>query len=119
MLAFRRKKRDSSRQFSEGIHLVYLDELVANVTVNPFKQRGGEKGTVAVRVMDNAVVEVDDYEQRIYGRYGVSYHKFMLEAGVDLEIMDNNGSYWKVVSGIRATCWDVLKMAYLLAPPWN
>ncbi|KAH7525296.1 hypothetical protein FEM48_Zijuj06G0209900 [Ziziphus jujuba var. spinosa] len=52
--------------------IVEVNKPIANATVTPFEQYGEDDKRLRAQ-MDAVVVDVDDYEQHIYGRYGVSY----------------------------------------------
>ncbi|KAH7525294.1 hypothetical protein FEM48_Zijuj06G0209700 [Ziziphus jujuba var. spinosa] len=90
-------------------------QLVANATVAPFKQYGKEDKRFRAR-MNGVVVDVDEYEQHIHGRYGVSYLKFGLMGFLSVE---GGGKQLvkpvKPTSSIRATCHTGFRLVF----PWN
>ncbi|KAF3445649.1 hypothetical protein FNV43_RR10825 [Rhamnella rubrinervis] len=56
--------------------------------------------------MENVTVDVSEYEQHIYGRYGVSYLNFEIAGFIRIE-----GGKWPVkrTTSIRAVCDQVSK----------
>ncbi|KAF3445645.1 hypothetical protein FNV43_RR10821 [Rhamnella rubrinervis] len=74
-----------------------------------FEQRGSDKRAVVVR-MENVTVDVSEYEQHIYGRYGVSYLNFEIAGFIRIE-----GGKWPVkrTTSIRAGCDQVSKKKYM------
>ncbi|KAH7525298.1 hypothetical protein FEM48_Zijuj06G0210100 [Ziziphus jujuba var. spinosa] len=61
--------------------------------------------------MDGVVVDVDDDEQQIHGRYGVSYLTFGLRGSVSAE---GGGKPLKRTSSMRAMCDGKFKVVF----PW-
>lgn len=91
---------------------LYSDQkLVENVPVASFQQQGGDKTTVVVR-MNDVTVDLDEYEQYIYGRYGVSYIKFEFVGSLEMKSGD-----WTSKRRLRAKC-PVLKVVFPLFQ-WN
>ncbi|KAF3445328.1 hypothetical protein FNV43_RR10504 [Rhamnella rubrinervis] len=70
-----------------------------------FEQRGSDKRAVVDR-MKNVTVDVSEYEQHIYGRYGVSYLNFEIAGFIRIE-----GGKWsvKLTTSIRAVSDQVSK----------
>ncbi|KAH7511022.1 hypothetical protein FEM48_ZijujUnG0057000 [Ziziphus jujuba var. spinosa] len=97
--------------FMRQSDIVEVKQLIANATVAPFKQYGKDDKWLRVR-MDGVVVDVDDYEQQIHGRYGVSYLTFGLRGFISAE---GGGKPLKRTSSMRAICDGKFKVVF----SWN
>ncbi|KAF3445329.1 hypothetical protein FNV43_RR10505 [Rhamnella rubrinervis] len=85
------------------------EKLLAKTTAAPFEQRGGtDNRTVAVRI-DGVMMDVEDYEQHNYCRYGVSYMVIKLKGFARMKDRRRR----KRTSNMRALC-GVMKVRFSL-----